>query len=121
VRDESGAVAGVLVTFAETTSQVMGERRLTEERDKLNNILRDLNDGLFTVDLDGNILEMNAVALRMHGYTSLEEAQRAVTCGWRASSGAVPTSSWRFRAPPWPGARARACTWSERPFQAGQG
>ena len=79
VRDESGAVAGVLVTFAETTHQVLSERRLTEERDKLNNILRNLNDGLFITDVDGNIVEMNAVALRMHGYSSLEEARRGVS------------------------------------------
>ncbi|AKJ04811.1 PAS domain S-box protein [Archangium gephyra] len=77
VRDEAGAVAGVLVTFAETTAQVMSERRLMEERDKLNNILQNLNDGIFTVDTGANIVDMNAVALRMHGYSSLEEAQRA--------------------------------------------
>ena len=75
VRDDDGAVGGVLVTFAETTERVASERRLMEERDKLGSVLKDLADGLFIVDLSGKIVEMNAVALRMHGYRSLEEAQ----------------------------------------------
>ncbi|HYE07002.1 MAG TPA: PAS domain-containing protein [Planctomycetota bacterium] len=38
VRDERGEVAGVLVTFAETTQRVQSERRLTEERERLRSI-----------------------------------------------------------------------------------
>ena len=100
VRDDSGAVAGVLVTFAEITAQVMSERRLMEERDKLTNILQNLTDGLFITDVDGNIVEMNAVALRMHGYSSLAEAQgevssREANFEVRTAEGKVlPLSEW---------------------------
>lgn len=42
---------------------------------ELQAVLDSMNDGLIVADLQGNILNMNAAALRMHGYESVDEVR----------------------------------------------
>lgn len=59
-------------TTEPATSCASAERRLAQ----LHAILSNISDGLVIADTEGNLLDWNPAALRMHGYTSVEEVRR---------------------------------------------
>ncbi|HEY3418076.1 MAG TPA: diguanylate cyclase [Armatimonadota bacterium] len=74
--DAAGQVQGVLVLAMETTERRHIEEALRQSEAELQAILENLNEGLVVATIDGDILQWNRAAWRMHGFANLEEARR---------------------------------------------
>ncbi|OPZ83765.1 MAG: putative diguanylate cyclase YegE [bacterium ADurb.Bin429] len=77
-RDASGEIQGILVQAIETTERKRIEDTLRHREAQLEAILEHLTEGLVVATIDGFVLQWNPVALRMHGFATLEEARRSL-------------------------------------------
>jgi PAS domain S-box-containing protein len=75
IRDERGAIAGVVLVFRDATA----ERRAAETRRQLAAIVESSDDAIFAKTLDGVITTWNKGAERLYGYTAEEVIGRPVT------------------------------------------
>jgi len=80
---ESQFGASVLILTHEVTDQVISRRRIermaSEMKENLSRtraVLETVDEGIVIADMDGNVLEMNPSALRLHGLESTREARR---------------------------------------------
>lgn len=57
------------------------DRKLDKESllHKLQAVVNGMTDGLIVFDLDGNLIDMNPAALRIHGYPSTDDARKHIT------------------------------------------
>ena len=69
VRDEKGEVTGVVGIGADVTDQKLAEKKLTESEDRLRSVIENAVDGIFVIDSDGRVLEINQRACDDLGYT----------------------------------------------------
>ena len=76
LKTADGDVEAVLIVVHEVTDQVMSRRAVEEMAARDEAILTSLTEGIITFDLEGNVINMNPAALRLHGFERLEEAQR---------------------------------------------
>jgi PAS domain S-box-containing protein len=75
IRDEAGAVAGVVLVFRD-----IADRKAAEEaRARLAAIVESSDDAVVSKTLDGTILSWNAGAERIFGYTAAEAVGRPIT------------------------------------------
>ncbi len=75
VRDEAGAIRGVLCIVNETTERVVAQ--LTERR--LAAIIESSDDAIMSIDLDATITSWNAGAERLYGFAAEEIIGSSVT------------------------------------------
>lgn len=81
---ELGAIAlvGSILTLALAEQRTTNTRArhlletVSTQQQELQAVLDSMTDGLIVADLNGNVLTMNPAALRLHGFGSVEEAQR---------------------------------------------
>ncbi len=73
-REDDGAVAGVFTVWRDVTERRGRER----ERRRLATIVEQSGDAILVKDLSGTILEWNAAAERMYGYSAAEAVGRPV-------------------------------------------
>lgn len=59
IKDEAGKITGVVLIFRDITEQKQLEEAVIYERDKLNNILNSMEDGVYIVDKNYNIQYVN--------------------------------------------------------------
>jgi PAS domain S-box-containing protein len=71
-----GDIDGVLILAHEITEQVLTRKRVEELAARDEAILTSMSDGLILFDLQGNVVDMNPAALRIHGFEQMKEAQR---------------------------------------------
>jgi PAS domain S-box-containing protein len=64
VRDDSGTVGGLFCACAETTGQVMAQRRLAESEARHRGVLANMDEAFVLLDRDFRVLEVNEEALR---------------------------------------------------------
>ncbi|MCU1382169.1 MAG: Chemotaxis protein methyltransferase CheR [Acidobacteria bacterium] len=106
VRDESGDVGGVLVTVAETTARVLGERRLRTLRDLAARAAGTTDETPAWIDAAAT-LALNPADIPFALLYAFDEqgagAQLASLCGLAGGSSAVPETIAFDQAPsPWP-------------------
>ncbi|HLA64886.1 MAG TPA: PAS domain S-box protein, partial [Rhodothermales bacterium] len=75
---EAGGGTGVLATIVDLTARRAAEEALRESEERLQTVIENLDEGLIIADLAGNVLHWNHAALTLHGFTSVEEGQRAL-------------------------------------------
>jgi PAS domain S-box-containing protein len=71
-----GDVDGVLILANEITEQALARRQVEELAARDEAILTSMTEGLTLFDLQGNVVDMNPAALRIHGFEQVKEAQR---------------------------------------------
>jgi two-component system nitrate/nitrite sensor histidine kinase NarX len=71
-----GDVEGVLILASEITEQMLTRGQVEELAARNEAILTSMTDGLILFDLQGNVVDMNPAALRIHGFEQTKEAQR---------------------------------------------
>jgi PAS domain S-box-containing protein len=70
---------GVFFLNAGVAGRIQSERALRESEAQLQTIVENLDEGLIVSDLNGQLLQWNRAALRLHGYSSSEQDRRAFT------------------------------------------
>jgi two-component system, cell cycle sensor histidine kinase and response regulator CckA len=82
-RNARGEILGVLGISRDITERIRIERDLRETRARseqnlaqLQAVVSNLSDGVIIADTDGNLLDWNPAALRIHGFQNLEDVQR---------------------------------------------
>ncbi len=68
VRDEKGALSGVVEIVTDITERRKAEEALRQSEQKYRELFENANDIIFILDLDGKILSCNAAAARTYGY-----------------------------------------------------
>lgn len=63
----------VLGTIADITQRKRSEEALRESEEQLQTVIENLSEGLVISELDGQLIHWNRAALKMHGFTSLDE------------------------------------------------
>jgi PAS domain S-box-containing protein len=83
--DGEGNVAGAVLTTVDITEQVESRRRIEElgaqsqaSLAQLEAVVNSMSEGVVTTDATGMIVDMNPVALRMHGFETVEECRRTI-------------------------------------------
>ncbi|OQX83290.1 MAG: hypothetical protein B6D63_06465 [Candidatus Latescibacteria bacterium 4484_7] len=76
--DESGKVVGSFELTLELTALKQTENRLSEEKEKLESILRSVEEGILTADKLGNITYMNGAFARITGWTREEAVGNSI-------------------------------------------
>jgi PAS domain S-box-containing protein len=76
VKGEAGRVLGLVHSLLDVTQEVLARRHVEHLAARDRAILDSINDGLIIFDLEGNVLDMNPAALRMHGFEQVEEARQ---------------------------------------------
>jgi PAS domain S-box-containing protein len=71
-----GDVDGVLILASEITEQALARKQVEELAAQDEAILTSMTEGLTLFDLQGNVVDMNPAALRIHGFEQVKEAQR---------------------------------------------
>jgi PAS domain S-box-containing protein len=74
-----GDVDGVLILASQVTDHVLARRQVEELAARDEAILTSITDGLIIFDLQGNVLDMNPAAMRIHGFERVAEAKRHLT------------------------------------------
>ena len=72
LRDEAGRIRAGLATTQNITDRKRAEQALREREQQYRSVFESSADGLFINDLDGNLVDFNPAAARMHGYTPEE-------------------------------------------------
>jgi PAS domain S-box-containing protein len=72
VRDEAGRVLYRVANVQDITDRKRAEHELREREEQYRGVFESSIDGLFIIDLDGNLVDCNPAAARMHGYTMEE-------------------------------------------------
>jgi PAS domain S-box-containing protein len=72
VRAASGEIGGLFCSCAETTAQVMADRRLAESEARYRRVLENTEEGFTLFDRDFTILEVNEAAMRLTGLSRAE-------------------------------------------------
>ena len=72
IRDEAGAVSGVVVTFSDVTEIREAQERAEEAGERLSNVLDSLLEGYLVLSRDWIILEINQVAAVMFRRTAVD-------------------------------------------------
>ena len=62
--------------FLDISERKEAEQRIAASNARTEAILRSLHEGVVIFDLEGNVLDMNPAALRIHGFAQVEEARR---------------------------------------------
>ncbi|MCX5842154.1 MAG: PAS domain-containing protein, partial [Deltaproteobacteria bacterium] len=70
VRDEQGALTGVLEIVTDITERIRAEEALRQSEQKYRELFENANDIIFILDFDGTILSCNAAAAKTYGYRS---------------------------------------------------
>jgi PAS domain S-box-containing protein len=78
VRDDGGAVAGIVCTCMETTGQVMAERARRAAEARTRALLEDITDGFLAMDRNWRCTQVNSHAERILGRTAAELLGRAM-------------------------------------------
>ena len=76
--DAQGQPETVLIIIQDVTEQVQARRQAEEIAVRDQAILQSMGESLVIFDLEGNILEMNPAALRLHGFESVEDVRKNV-------------------------------------------
>ena len=76
IRDRTGAVAGVVLVFADVTEQYRARQALRDSERRLRTIIDTEPECVKVVDRAGNLIEMNAAGLIMLEADSLQAVQR---------------------------------------------
>jgi PAS domain S-box-containing protein len=76
INDEAGQVVGVSKIIYDISERRRSEDALSEAKTRLQVVTENLQEGLVISDSEGHLLQWNAQALRMHGFTSSEEGNR---------------------------------------------
>ncbi|HSJ55530.1 MAG TPA: PAS domain-containing protein [Anaerolineae bacterium] len=76
LRDPEGEVDGVLIVGHDVTEEVVTRRRIEALAARDEAILENMTEGLVVFDMDGNVLAMNAAALRLHEFEHVEDVRR---------------------------------------------
>ena len=80
LRDETGAVAGVLVTLLETTARVRSEAALRASEERFRTLLQNVRDyAIFLLDEAGYITEWSEGATRVFGHSDKAVVGRHVS------------------------------------------
>ena len=112
LRDETGAVAGVLVTLLETTARVRSEAALRASEERFRTLLQNVRDyAIFLLDEAGYITEWSEGATRVFGHSGAVVVGRHVSILYSAddtgigvpeaelrearTNGRVETEGWR--------------------------
>ncbi|RMG61190.1 MAG: PAS domain S-box protein [Calditrichaeota bacterium] len=72
VRDEAGAVVAYYGSLQDITEKVLAERRLAEEKERLQITLKSIGDGVIATNTAGQVLIMNPVAEQLTGWQEAE-------------------------------------------------
>ena len=70
--DDQGAVVGLVAVGRDITERKRMEQSLQESEAKFRTLFESASDALFIIDMDGTILDVNAVAYERLGYTKAE-------------------------------------------------
>ncbi len=130
VRADSGDVGGFLCACNEITAHVLTERRLAESEARHRGVLENMEEGFTLFDKDFNILEVNAVTMRLVNLPREELIGRnhwerfpntydsSLGCMYRQAleEGRSQTLQHRYRF-----VDGRACWFEVRAFPAGEG
>lgn len=80
---EKPGIYDVMIIAGETTEQVFSRKCIEKMAERsvanlaqLQAIMRSMTDGLVIFDLQGNVIDMNPAALRIHGYDTVQQALR---------------------------------------------
>ncbi len=73
-RTTENTIDGVVITFIEIT-----DNKQLKEASRLATVVKDSNDAILALDLQGNITAWNPVAQKMYGYTENEALQMNIT------------------------------------------
>ncbi|MGO8693487.1 MAG: PAS domain S-box protein [Rectinemataceae bacterium] len=79
LHDVNGKVNGILVAFSDITERWQAERALIENEELYRSIVDASPDGISIADLDGRILTVSPMVLRMFGYAEDELLGRRIT------------------------------------------
>ena len=71
-RDGSGKVVRSLAVIIDITERKKAESRMRESERKYRNLFESATDGVFIIDLDGNVIDANPIAYQRLGYTREE-------------------------------------------------
>ena len=73
IRDDGGAVTGVVLAFRDIIERVRAEEALRESEEKIREIFNASPDIIIVTDVQGNVIECNQVALDVQGISAREE------------------------------------------------
>lgn len=107
VRDDSGAIAGIIVPVIETTFKVLAERRLRALRDL--GALPDIRDSASVIDVAMKVLAAHPLDVPFAACYQIDEHQVATRVGLAGLDSDSPLAPPRFRLDanaPWPAAEA---------------
>lgn len=93
-----------LVLALDVTDRLRAEAAAERGLARLLAVVESMADGLVYADPDGNLLEWNPAALRMHGFASVDEARRHLSAFAKSFTLARPDGS-PLPFPDWPMAR----------------
>jgi len=69
IRDEKGAVTGVVLVFRDQTEERAVQKALRESEEKYRTILEEIEDGYYEIDIAGNFTFCNDQFCRLFGYS----------------------------------------------------
>jgi PAS domain S-box-containing protein len=73
VRNQDGQPIGLMGVERDVTERKRAEEALRRSEEKLSLTLDSVSEGITVTDLEGNIVQLNQAAARMHGYDDKEE------------------------------------------------